>query len=298
MKLQRREKILAAAAGAAMVLLAVWLLLAGDGQSVGTLREEYKRLASEAGKRQARIQAAAEAKAQLAQWERRALPTEPASASLLYQRWLVGLANQAGMRQLDVQPKGGQSHKSVYTSFSFIVQGRATLAQLAQFLYDFYSAGHLHKLSHLSLKPLEGARTFDVAMTIEALSLPGADRKDQLSQESSARLRFPKPADYTEAIAARNLFAAYAPPDRKRQINPLERTYITAITEVDSRRQVWLKERLTEKEWRLGEGEGFDVAGIHGTVKTINPRDALIEWDGRTQRFRCGANLLGGTEVE
>jgi hypothetical protein len=298
MKLQRREKILAAAAGAAVALLGVHFLWV-SGPSLGSLRSEHKRLASEADKRQDRIQAAAGASAQLTQWERSALPAESSNARSLYQSWLRALAHQAGLRQLDVQSGEGQSHKGVYTLFSFTVRGRSTLAELVQFLYGFYSAGHLHKLRVLDLKPLEGARTFDVTMTIEALSLPGADRKDQLSQVSSARLRFAKPSDYADVIAARNLFAPYAPPSRRRQqVDPSQYTFITAIITGDSSpAQVWLEERLTGKKWKLAEGEAFEVAGTRGTVKTINPRDAVIEWDGHTQRFRYGDNLQGGTEV-
>jgi hypothetical protein len=297
MKLQRREKILAVAAGAAVALFGVHFLWV-SGPSLGSLRADYKRLADEAAKRQDRIEAAAGASAQLTQWERSALPAEPNNARSLYQSWLRALAHQAGLRQLDVQSGEGQTHKGVYTLFSFTVRGRSTLAELVQFLYGFYSAGHLHKLRVLDLKPLEAARTFDVTMTIEALSLPGADRKDQLSQVSSTRLRFAKLSDYADVIAARNPFAPYTPSSRRRQqVDPSQYTFITAITEVDSYRQVWLEERLTGKKWKLAEGEAFEVAGTRGTVKTINPRDVLIEWDGHTQRFRYGDNLQGGTKV-
>jgi hypothetical protein len=297
MKLQRREKILAIAAAAAVVLLGVNFLWV-SGPSLGTLRADYKRLAAEAAKRQDRIEAAAAASAQLSQWERAALPADPSNARSLYQSWLRALAHQAGLRQLDVQSGEGQTHKGVYTLFSFTVRGRATLAELVQFLYGFYSAGHLHKLRVLDLKPLEGARTFDVTMTIEALSLPGADRKDQLSRVSSTRLHFAKQTDYTEAIAARNPFAPYAPPSRRRQVDPSQYTFITAIITGDGfPAQVWLEERLTGKKWKLAEGEAFEVAGTRGTVKTINPRDVVIEWDGHTQRFRYGDNLQGGSEV-
>jgi hypothetical protein len=297
MKLKRREKILAIVAAAAMLLGGVNLLWIG-GPSLGTLRADYKRLTEEAAKRQARIKAAAAASAQLIQWEHAALPSEANNARSLYQSWLRGLAHQAGLRQLDVQSGEGQAHKGVYTLFAFTLRGRATLAELVQFLYGFYSAGHLHKLRLLDIKPLEDGKIFDVAMTIEALSLPGADRKDQLSQASASRLRFAKAADYSETVAARNLFAPFSPPPRRRQqVDPTQYTFITGITEVDAHRQVWLEERLTGKKWRLAEGEAFEVAGARGTIKTINPRDVVIEWDGRTQRFRYGDNLQGGTEV-
>ena len=230
---------------------------------------------------------------------RSALPAEANKARSLYQSWLRGLAHQAGLRQLAVQSNEGQAHKGIYTLFPFTVRGQTSLGELVEFLYGFYSAGHLHKLRVLDLKPLPGARTFDVTMTIETLSLPSADRKDQLSQASAARLRFGKSSDYADAIAARNLFAPYSPASRRRQqVEPSQYTFVIAIITGDGfPGQVWLKERLTGKELRLAAGDAFDVAGGHGTVKSINPRDVVIEWNGRDQRFRDGDNLQDGTET-
>ncbi|MGD0900703.1 MAG: hypothetical protein ABR915_22960 [Thermoguttaceae bacterium] len=299
-ELKKREKILAAAAGTVGVLMAGWLLWAGDGGSAGALRAERKRLAAEADKRHSRIEAADAAKTRLAQWSRRSLPADPANARSLYQSWLRELAHEAGMRQLDVQPGEGQSRKGVFTTFSFTVRGRAKLAQLTRFLYDFYSAGHLDQLRRLDVKPIESAADLDVTMTIEALSLPGADREG-LSKEKGARLRLAGLDDYAGVIVGRNLFAPYAPAKTSSHVDPRRYTIVTAITEVESPtkldRHVWLEEWLTGKKWRLAEGDVFEVAGTRGTIKKIGQRDVLIELDGRTQRFRYGDNLLGGTDV-
>ena len=52
----------------------------------------------------------------------------------------------------------------------------------------------------MDIKPVEKSGTLDVNMTVEALSLPGADRKDQLSHEPGNGLRLAKLDDYREAI--------------------------------------------------------------------------------------------------
>jgi hypothetical protein len=303
MTLRKREKILAIAAGVVVVLLLGRLLWVGDGRSRAALRDERDRLVAEKAKRQARVDAADEPAAQLTAWEQRSLPAEPANARSLYLGFLRELADRAGLRQLDVVSGEGQSVKGIFTRLSFTIRGRVRLAELTQFLYDFYSAGHLQQLKRLEVKPVDNGRDLDVVLSIEALSLPGADRRDRLAKTSFTRLHFTRPADYTDVIVARNLFAPYVPPAIVRaptrpRVDASQFTFITGITEAGSQRQVWLEERLTDRKVRLLEGEAFDAAGAHGTVQSIGERDVVIEWDGRTRRYHVGDNLRGGTAVE
>ena len=153
---------------------------------------------------------------------------------------------------------------------------------MTQFLYDFYSAGHLHQLRRLDVKPVENGRDLDVTMTIEALSLPGADRRDQLSQgERSRGSALAKLADYTDVIVRRNLFAPYAPAPREAR-RPRSIRASTPLSRRSWRRmptgEVWLSDRLTGKLWKLAEGDAFEVGGTRGTVKTIGARDAVLEF--------------------
>ena len=64
----------------------------------------------------------------------------------------------------------------------------------------------------MTMKPVEHAGELDVTVTIEALSLPNADRKDQLCKEKGTGLRLAKVDDYRDPIVKRNLFAPYTPP--------------------------------------------------------------------------------------
>ncbi len=308
MKLQRREMILASVTGALLLVALVGLLFAtGDSRSVAKLLEDRKAKAAEVEKKQELLDGAKRDAKRLAEWRRRALPAtaSPSDAPSLYQDWLLTLAKQDNIDQRRIDPKeptakrvdpkdAGPKHEI----FSFTLHGQATLADLTKFLYDFYSAGHLHQIRYMLLKPREHSRELELTLTIEAMMLPDADRKDQLSKEPGHGLRYAKLDEYREPIVKRDLFAAYVRTDKK-TVDPAEYTFVTGITEVNGTRQVWLFDRMAGKKWILGEGDGFQVGDVHGTVKTIaSTREVTLEFDGHRRSLHEGDNLRSGEAVE
>ena len=299
MKLNRREKILACAAGGLIAAIAVWLLLvAGDGRSAGKLRTERSRLAAEVDGKQNLLEAAARDAKRLAAWQHRALPADPVVARSLYQNWLRSLANRVNFRHLNVESKEAESRRDAFTRISFSIHAQASLAELTEVLYEFYSAGPFHQIRRMDVKPQENSRDLDVNLAVEALSLPGADAKDHLCKEPGHGLRLAKLADYRVPIVARNLFAPYAPPMKEKTNDVAEYAFITAFIEVAGSRQVWLQDRTADKTWRLAEGATFEVGGVRGTVQTIAPtREVVVDFDGHRRRLHDGDNLRGGVEV-
>jgi hypothetical protein len=304
---QRREKVLASVAGGLVALLAVWFLLfGGDSRTSAQLRD---RLRDEVAAKQQRLAAAERDAKRLAQWQRSALPSDNVVARSRYQNWLRGLANRVGFRQLNIESKEVETRRDMFTRMSFSLHGHVALADLARFLYDFYSAGHLQQIRQMDIKPLENARELDVNLTVEALSLPGADRKDQLTKESGTGLRLASLDDYRDPITKRNLFAPYvAPPPSHagtaaaksdNQVDVAQYAFVTGFTEVDGVRQVWIQDRVAGKLWRLNEGESFQVGRLRGTVRKITATsNVVVEFDGHRRRLRDGENLRGGVELE
>ena len=296
MNWQRREKILAAVAGGLALLLAVWLLFfSGDPRSYADLEAARERLAAEVGAKENRMQAAGKAALRLADWQRRALPADTSHARSLYQSWLRQLADRLQFHQLNVDSSGGQSRRNTFTLFTFTLRGHASLSKLVEFLFEFYSAGNLHQIRRIDVKPVENAPELDVNITIEAMSLPGADRKRQLTERRGKTLRLAKLADYNKVIVERNLLGPFSPggalPDAAKT------TFVTAILEVDGRAEVWLVDRTTGKDWKLHEGESLPMESLHGSVKAIGTNDVTIDLGGRIHRYRCGDNLRGGEEM-
>ena len=300
MKLQRREKILAYSTGGLVLAVIGWfLLLGGDSRPIAKLREERDRLAGEVESKQKLMTAAARDAKQLADWRHRSLPSDPAIARSLYQNWLRGLANRDNFHQLNLESKEIEVRHGVLARISCSIHAHVELGDLAQFLYEFYCAGHLHQIRQMDLRPVENGRELDVNLSIEAMSLPGADSKDQLCKEPGHVLRLAKLADYRQPIAKRNLFVPFRPVAvAAGTVDAAEFAFVTAFVEAGGVRQVWIQDRMAGKTWQLREGEAFQVGSFHGTVRSLNaPNEVVVELDGHRRRLRDGDNLRGGADV-
>ena len=169
-----------------------------------------------------------------------------------------------------------------------------------RFLFDFYSAGHLHKIGSINITPLKNPSQLDLAIVVEALSLPGSKQTDQLSKEKSNRLKLASADAYNKVIVKRNPFVAYAPPRNDRpkgepappvKINPLEFSFLTGIIEADGIPEALLYERTTDETLKVHEGEEFTIGKVKGKVNRIGYNDIDIEIDGKTHTVSLGNSL-------
>jgi hypothetical protein len=319
MTMQRRERILVYVTGGLLAFLAVWYLLwGGDPRPYAQLVGERTQLEKDKKLKEHQVLVDQRNKKQLQKWRHIALPSEPAAAKSLYKSWLFGLADHHHFSQLSIDPKETESHRDAFslTRMSFTVRGRISLADLTQFLFDFYKAGHLQQIRQMDIKPAENAQGLDVSLTIEALSFPTADRKDQLTKEPGHGLKLAKADDYRDPIVKRNLFARYTPPvsaahsadaqhtkKPEKPTDPMADTaqyaFVTGFTEVDGVPQVWIQDRMAGKNWKLAEGQEFKIGKLHGTVRKIaTDREVTLDFDGHRRRLGVGDNLRGGVEVD
>ena len=73
--------------------------------------------------------------------------------------------------------------------------------------------------------------------------------------------------------------------------------FITGIVEIDGARQVWLQDRAAGKQWKLKEGENFQIGEANGKVLTFpSAHEVIVDFGGRHGRFREGDNLRGGVD--
>jgi hypothetical protein len=293
MTLKKREIILAISIAALLGVLAIYWFWPTAGESFADLSAKRDKLAVDLENMRTRVRQAHKATQRLAAWQLRALPADAESARSLYQNWLRELVDRAKFRNAKVNAVEGQSRRDVFTLFDFDIQCQGTLEQLTRFLYDFYSAGHLHKIRTLTIKPVENSKNLDLNISVEAMSLPGSAEKDSLSAEPGNRLKLSSWEDYKNAIVGRNLFAAYSPPKTSKDKNEVDSNIVstssdfsqyatlTAIVEADGVAEAWLSVRNTGETLEIREGEQFKIGPVLGKIMRIGHGEIDIEIDGK-----------------
>lgn len=147
----------------------------------------------------------------------RALPSDPQLARSLYQEWLLQLvdsnqieaaainAGQPNPIEIRSRTKKNKKNRIGYR-ISFNLRGQANLNKLSSFLDAFRKAGHLHKVTSLSLNPIGNEGRLDVNLTIEVLSMENAINDKQLGDWSMTDDAIASLPTY-EPFVRRNLFA-------------------------------------------------------------------------------------------
>lgn len=309
MALQKREKRLVSLTGGLFAALAIVYLWPSGGLSLAELRSRCRDLEKKVEEKQRIVSNARPAAAQLAAWQKRALPANPERAGTRYYSWLQDLVvDRVEFDDARVEPGEIPLRRGDYVQFSYTVRGDATLEQLARFLYEFYQAGHLHKVRRLEIKPRENASRLDLTIMLEALSLPEADRRDQLTSAPGNHLQEKSFDQYKKQIVGRNLFAAYTPPkpppkpkEVKEPPKPPEFdhaafTYVTGIVETDGRSEAWLHIRPQGKTLKVHEGEPFTVGTKKYKVLKIGRRAIKVESNGQSRIVPYGESLKPESE--
>ena len=115
-----------------------------------------------------------------------------------------------------------------------------------------------------------------MAVAIEALVLPGADRADRLSQETVDRLAFARLEDY-QPILRRNLFSI----SPSKTADPTDQAFLTAINHVNGVPEAWFTLRgetnPDQAVVKLRVGQSFTVGQFTGKVAEIAEDDVVFQ---------------------
>ena len=312
--MQPRERMLAIVVGFLAVAFAMRYGYAQWNDLYDQRDQKLRAIEKVIADKEMKIARGALARKQIAEWERRSLPPNRELARSLYQRWLLSMVEQEKLAEADVTSQIAPSRKGAYDKLAFTINARGTLDQVVRLLYRFYQADHLHQVRRLSLKSADKPGQLSIAMAVEALSLPGAERGEGLSEEISNRLRHGAPADYAASITKRNLFAEYQPPVPVKPVvvatkpkveappkppafDAAKYAIITAILEVNNRRQMWLSVQTTGKTFKLFEGDAFEVGAMRGTIGRIGSREVELNVDGKRRLVALGESLNDAADL-
>jgi hypothetical protein len=217
--------------------------------------------------------------------EERALPANIEIASSVYQAWLLNLVTQLGVANPTVDSTSPIVDGEV-TRLQFNVRGKANLKQFTNLLFEFFQAGHLHKITQVSLTPSGGSDRIDIQIGIEALALGRVKDRNELTTQNSDRLVFSSATDYN-SIAKRNLFGDGAASQL------ISGTRLTAIT-VDrlGRSEVWLYVEPRKKTYFLYLNDKLDLDSVTITLKEIASDYVVLDVDGAIGKLELGKSLL------
>ncbi|MCH7688333.1 MAG: cadherin repeat domain-containing protein [Planctomycetes bacterium] len=115
------------------------------------------------------------------------MPPNPAIAQRLYQNWVEDLVKLSGITPKSVKPGIPKPKGGIYTSVPISIEGKATFPKLCTFLYHFYRADLLHRVSSLKITSSgkEGNPTMAFSLTFEGLSLNDAPERARLFPETT-----------------------------------------------------------------------------------------------------------------
>jgi len=225
-------------------------------------------------------------------YRQRSLPLDVERAQSLYQNWLLGLVENSGFNGPSVRP-GAVANRTKYRSLAFSVNGRASLEQLTQFLYEFYRANHLHQIQSLTVTPTtsqQGVAQFSLTISIEALVIAKAVAKDDLQDEQTdERLAFKNLDDYA-FIAERNIFAIGGG-----SVDIVEHTVLTGVIGVDDELEAWFTLGTTGQITKLRVGEGFRFGAVNGRIAEIHGEDVILDSDGERWLIARGESVANAS---
>jgi hypothetical protein len=217
--MNQRERMLAIAVGGMMALGALYFLSSRVSASFADRHKQISQLEKEIQDKEKIVQRGKRAGERIVAYEQRALPGDLNKARSLYQDWLFETAvTRVGLENVKIKTAGGGPAGDVYYRFAFAVYGDGNIEQLTRLLYHFYEFNYLHRIQMLRVEPIKGTKSLKLTMTVEALSLPGAEDREKLGDEPGQRLANPSLTDYADTIIGRNLFG---PPNQPPKLSPI-----------------------------------------------------------------------------
>jgi hypothetical protein len=276
-------------------------------------------------------------------WRRLSLPTNSDTVSIEYDKYLSNLLDQSGFARLSytVTPRPVDAKSSptipgkgpVYTKLTFHIMADGSLSALIEFLKGFYRTGLMQQIRTLQVQrplttgPQESAQNLTMNLTIEALMVSGAEKREQLFARGNTRLAaldvaaglcqaptylaqglwnvvgpsgplgrraLAEPQRTYAAIAGKDVFFGDAPVMAsgrpQEDVDVTRFVYLTDITQEERRTQAWLYDRYNNHWTRLRASAGFDSFQCPAAVDNPTVRGRVVRIDNREVIFKVEDN--------
>lgn len=211
----------------------------------------------------------------------RSLPRIPNEAGPRYSLWLFELLKYCAIEQSEVSD-GNPTRTMFGLNYRLTIRGVCSFEQLNRFLFEFYYAPFLHRITTMSLAPVEGnEERMTCFLTIDVLALRPPNlqavypSKDQLPTGYIPRLKSNNLTTY-QVIADRNLLQT-----AKGGIDRADYTYLTAINAIDGQPEIWLTIRTEDSIVKAKQGDSIRIGSFRAEVVEIFEQDVVLESEGR-----------------
>lgn len=217
----------------------------------------------------------------------RSLPTGPpqGTARTLYHSWLLEAGEACQFENLAVDSRGERRTQFYCSVVSFQLTAQTSLDQLSRFLYEFYWAPFLHRITSLSIVPVENADLVDITLQIEGLVLyrnePTAEfpYRDRLPEGYWQRLVSGRFETYTGPIESRNLLQF-----SRSGVDASDFAKLTGIVYVSGEPEFWINSQLENTVVRVKLDEPFRIGSFIGKIVEVADEDVILETSGTWNR--------------
>ena len=216
----------------------------------------------------------------------RSLPNGNAQiAQTLYHSWLIEAGNDCRFENFSVFARGIQPTQAYFSVVSFQLDARTTLDDLSRFLYEFYWARFIHRISFLNILPVDNADLVDVEMQIQGLVLQSPDPnaeyplRDRLPDGYWQRLSSGLLDAYTVPIDSRNLLQF-----SRGGVDASDFARLTGIVSIGGEPEFWIDNQLENRSVRVKLNEEFRIGSFFGKIVEVIDRDVILETTGTPSR--------------
>ena len=232
----------------------------------------------------------------LRDWRRRSLPSHFDVAKSLYRDWLRQQLVESGLVVRELNESSQRNTGEYLRQLTLSVNAQGTLAEFIDFLYRFYQAKHLHRISASALTPTTTRKSLTISLTIDALSLVDCPRTDQLADGS--RNAFAQPLEEIRAeVVGRNIFVAPGSSEpaaqqlAEQQPSEASQARITSMTWGAAGWQMSIRLQDSGQLRYFRPGDRIEIGEFSGEVLEMDGRRAVVAGEEGQVEILLGQHL-------
>ena len=310
-----RREILLAVGVLAMAVIYLGEELVNDTLAAPyTLRtREITKIKSNIRTLEAEFRAATLSRSKVEVAKTRAFNANIASASTVYQNWLLEFSRKYHLREFVATPQSSVTSDENVIRMPFTVQATARMSSLADFLTAFHSAPVLHRICSLNIHSLDGNEDPELAITIAIETIGFADggnsanHIEQLLTDPKLQTADSELEAAKQRVTRRNMFAKGKPPvkvmskpkrtnsqtlrkapARKVSVAPSppkhdrgEQVVYVGSAIGNETREAFFYDKVSKREIVVREGTPFEVAGRTGSVLAVHATHVVLYLDAQ-----------------